>query len=239
MSSARPAAAGTCGVRARNSTMSRSAIGWVRFFAPGRHRQHAQALDEAHEQPERRRSGADHDRGAQAGRARAHGRSGSARPRGARPGGARASRSRAPSRRGRRSARRRPPRPPRRRRGRRAGRVRRSPRPASLHGVDEVVRGRAAVERGLEAGAGEHVALGSLDPGRRVEARGVTGERAHGPPFAGQSLDEASAHVSGRPGHELHQAILAETTQRAGVPGNAAGENLRICGNRPARFGRR
>ena len=49
----------------RKSSTSRPSIGCVRFVAPGRQREHGQALDQPHEEAERARAGADDDRGAQ------------------------------------------------------------------------------------------------------------------------------------------------------------------------------
>jgi hypothetical protein len=59
-----------------------------------------------------------------------------------------------------------------------------------LHRVDQVVRGRAAVERLLEARAGQEVGAHDVDVAHELRpAR----ERAHGPPLRHQAVEEAAA----------------------------------------------
>ena len=54
----------------------------------------------------------------------------------------------------------------------------------------------AALERGLEPGAGEQVALHDLDARERLDALGPARERAHGPALAGEAAQQTAADVA-------------------------------------------
>ena len=70
-----------------------------------------------------------------------------------------------------------------------------------LHGVHEVVGGRASLERLLQAGAGEEVAAHDLDLGQALRP---TRQRAHGSPLRDEAAQQAAADVSGCSGDQLH-----------------------------------
>ena len=72
-----------------------------------------------------------------------------------------------------------------------------------FHGVHEVVGAGAAVERLLEPGAREEITAHDVHLGQEL---GSAGERAHGPTLRRDAAQQASSHVSGATGHELHES---------------------------------
>ena len=73
---------------------------------------------------------------------------------------------------------------------------------AAAHGVDEVVGGAHAVERGRKAGALERVALPHVDLGGEPRAGGVADERAHPPAAAQELVQHVRSDVAGGAGEE-------------------------------------
>src|SRR5215211_8239152 len=86
--------------------------------------------------------------------------------------------------------------------------------------MDEVVRGRAGLERLLQAGPGEEVAAHDVDVGEELRA---ASERAHGPPLRDEAAQKTTADVSGPSGDELHErgATLAVAQAVGGARGAA------------------
>ena len=72
-----------------------------------------------------------------------------------------------------------------------------------LHGVHEVIGAGAAVERLLEPGAREEVTAHDVHLGQEL---GSASERAHGPALRREAAQQATSHVSGATGHELHES---------------------------------
>ena len=178
--------------------------------APGRQRQHAQPLDQAHEDAERGRAGADHDRGAQGGRAR-HGVEQDALDLEARAQVRRRARRRsARCRRGRRSARRpaaaaalAKPSAARRSRSAKPSPFRAAP-PSSAPGSRRWRSRRAP--RSRPAPVSRSPRTGST-PASGSTALGPARQRAHGAALAGQASQQARADVSGGSGDQLHRVL--------------------------------
>ena len=221
--------------------MSRPSIGWVRKRVHGGIGMHRHALDEPDEEAERARARADDDRRAQRDRAgTASSSSSSTRRRLAmcgrdRPGGQDAAEvddaadARARGGLGERGAR--PP--PRARRTRRC-------RP--LHGVDEVVGDVGALERLVQAGAGQHVALHERDVAGRPTARRVAGEADELVAVALQPRHERAADVAGDAGQEdAHpaaptlSACRSTLTSPSSAPGSSGSPSRASCCERRPR----